>query len=108
MDQLISDNIDQITALCKKYRVTALYAFGSVCTGPFHEQSDVDFLISFEAMDPADYADNYFLVAEELENILKRPVDLLTEKSLSNPYFIQSVNQSKQMIYGSGSQKTTS
>jgi predicted nucleotidyltransferase len=105
MHQLISDNIDQIRALCDRYRVKALYAFGSVCTGQFHGQSDVDLLISFEAMDPVDYADNYFLMADALESILQRPVDLITEKSLSNPYFIQSVNQTKQMIYGSGSQK---
>lgn len=101
MHQLISENLDQIKASCARHKVRSLYAFGSVTSDQFHEQSDVDFLISFESMEPEDYADNYFLMAEALENILQRPIDLVTEKSLSNPYFIQSVNQSKQMVYGS-------
>ena len=105
MHRLIHENIKQISALCAKNRVKSLFAFGSVCSDKFDTQSDVDFLISFESMDPEDYAETYFLIAESLESILQRPVDLVTENSLSNPYFIQSVNQSKQMIYGSGSQK---
>jgi predicted nucleotidyltransferase len=51
-------------------------------------------------MDHADYADNYFATAEQLEQIFNRPVDLVTEPSLKNPYFIKSVNQTKQLLYG--------
>ncbi len=36
----------------------------------------------------------------QFEKLFKRPVDLVTEKSLKNPYFINSVNQTKQQIYG--------
>jgi len=51
-------------------------------------------------MDFGDYADTYFELAEELEKIFKRPIDLATEKSLSNPYFIESINKSKTLLYG--------
>lgn len=51
-------------------------------------------------MEYGDYADNYFEIAEKLEEVFKRPVDLLTEKSLKNPYFIKSVNNSKKLLYG--------
>jgi len=51
-------------------------------------------------MNSSDYADNYFEVAEKFELILNRPVDLITDKSLKNPYFIDSVNQSKTLLYG--------
>jgi len=50
-------------------------------------------------MDCADYADNYFLIADEFEKILHRPVDLITDKSLSNPYLINSINMTKTLIY---------
>lgn len=100
MNRLIIDNIDKIKTLCKAHNVKALYAFGSVCTDKFNEKSDIDFLISFYPMDFGDYADNYFVVADKLESIFNRPVDLVTEKSLSNPYFIDSINKTKIQLYG--------
>jgi predicted nucleotidyltransferase len=51
-------------------------------------------------MDYADYADTYFDLADKFEDLFHRPVDLVTDKSLSNPYFIDSVNQTKTMLYG--------
>jgi predicted nucleotidyltransferase len=80
--------------------VKSLFAFGSVCTDKFNDMSDVDLLISFYPMDFGDYADTYFSVADELEKIFQRSVDLVTEKSLSNPFFINSVNQTKVQLYG--------
>ena len=51
-------------------------------------------------MDYGDYADTYFDLADKFESLFQRPVDLVTDKSLSNPYFIDSVNQTKTLIYG--------
>jgi len=100
MHSIINDNIDKIKALCNNYNVKFLFAFGSVCTEKFNDTSDIDLLISFNSMDYGDYAENYFLVADKFEELFKRPVDLITDKSLSNPYFIESVNKTKTMIYG--------
>jgi predicted nucleotidyltransferase len=47
-----------------------------------------------------EYADTYFDLAEKFEKLLNRSVDLVTDKSLSNPYFIESLNQTKTLIYG--------
>jgi len=76
-----------------------LFAFGSVCTDKFNDSSDIDLLVSFKPMDFGDYADNYFSIADKLEEIFHRPVDLVTDKSLSNPYFINSINKTKISIY---------
>jgi hypothetical protein len=100
MNRIISDNIDKIRALCLNHNVKSLFAFGSVCTDKFNNSSDIDLLISFNSMEYGDYADNYFLVADKFEKIFHRSVDLVTDKSLSNPFFIDSVNQTKTLIYG--------
>ncbi len=100
MQKLISENLNKIKALCSTYNVNRLFVFGSACTDKFNNESDIDLLISFATMDSGDYADNYFELADEFEKLFQRPVDLVTEKSLSNPYFIESVNKSKMLLYG--------
>jgi predicted nucleotidyltransferase len=100
MQRLLSDNIDKIKDLCLTHHVKSLFAFGSVCTDKFNDKSDVDLLISFKPMDYGDYADTYFLLADKFEDLFLRPVDLVTDKSLSNPYFIDSINQTKTLLYG--------
>jgi predicted nucleotidyltransferase len=74
--------------------------FGSACSDKFNEKSDIDLLISFNSMDYGDYADTYFDLADKFESLFQRSVDLVTEKSLSNPYFIDSVNKTKRLLYG--------
>jgi predicted nucleotidyltransferase len=101
MQKILSNNLESIRALCAIYNVRYLYAFGSVCTNKFNENSDIDLLVSLGTLDFGDYADTYFLLADKFEEILKRPVDLITDKSLSNPYFIDTLNKSKVLLYGS-------
>jgi uncharacterized protein len=102
MNKIISSNLLALKETSKIFQVEKLYAFGSVCTPKFNSKSDVDFLVSFKQMDYSDYADAYFELAESLEHILNRPVDLVTEKSLSNPYFISKMNETKTLIYEYG------
>ncbi|MDR1755442.1 MAG: nucleotidyltransferase domain-containing protein [Culturomica sp.] len=86
--------------LCRKYRVNALYAFGSVLTDRFGPDSDVDLIVSFDDMPVEEYADNYFDFKFSLQDIFDRPVDLLEQQAIHNPYFLQTVNRTKQLIYG--------
>lgn len=83
------------------YGVKDMYIFGSVCTNQFNERSDIDFLISFGNLSIEQYTDNYFELYYRLQNLFRRKIDLLTDKSLSNPYFIESIEASKQLIYAS-------
>jgi len=99
MQPLITTYKNQIIDLCKSHNVKNLYIFGSACTEKFTENSDIDFLVSFNEMEFGSYADTYFDLADQFETLLHRKVDLVTEKSLSNPYFIASVNQTKTLIY---------
>ena len=86
--------------LCKKYRVATMYSFGSVVKEAFNEKSDIDFLIAFAIeLSAEEYADNYFELHYELSALFGRDIDLVTENSLSNPYFIENVERTKQLIY---------
>ncbi len=107
MQSILTRNMNEIRALCLKHNIKSLFAFGSVCTENFNDSSDIDLLASFDNMDFGDYADHYFEAAEGFERIFKRPVDLITDKSLKNPYFIDSVNQTKILLYEKRDKKIT-
>ncbi len=90
----------EIIKLCKDHKVKSLYAFGSVLTDKFNDESDIDLIVDFVTMEVEDYADNYFDFKFSLQDILKRPIDLLEEQAMKNPYFRKAVNQKKQLVYG--------
>jgi len=104
MVALIENNIQAIKDVCKKYHVRSLYLVGSAAReNRFTAESDVDFLYRFRKEDikEMDYADNYFDLLFELQDILKRKVDLVAEEKMKNPYLIESINKDKQIIYES-------
>jgi predicted nucleotidyltransferase len=69
-------------------------------TNKFNNESDVDLVVDFDPIDISLYADNYFDFKFSLQKILNRPVDLLEEKAIKNPYFRKNLNQQRQLIYG--------
>jgi len=89
----------EIVNLCLQNRVKSLYVFGSVLTDEFSDKSDVDLVVDFEANNPIDYADSYFNLKFALEDLMKRPIDLLENKAIKNPYIRQSIDQSKSLLY---------
>ncbi len=97
---LVEKNIETIKALCHKHKVAKLFVFGSVLTDRFQNNSDIDFIVDFENLDLYDYADNYFDLKFSLEHLFNREVDLLEDKAIKNPYLRQSIDSSKQIIYG--------
>jgi predicted nucleotidyltransferase len=92
-------HLKDINQLCKQYNVKRLYAFGSALNDKFAATSDVDLMVDFEPIAVEDYADNYYDLKFSLENIFKRPVDLLEEKAVKNPYFKQTVTKQYRLIY---------
>ena len=99
MNRLETYTLD-IIKLCKTHKVKSLYAFGSVLTDSFNKESDIDLIVDFSNIETEDYADNYFDLKFSLQDILKRPVDLLEEKAITNPYFRKSLDQQRQLVYG--------
>lgn len=95
--QLLTPEIER---LCKTHKVKSLFAFGSVLTDKFNQESDIDLLVDFSKIGVEDYADNYFDFKFALQDIFKRPIDLLEQKALKNPYLIKSIDREKRLIYG--------
>lgn len=62
--------------------------------------SDIDLIVDIDSKDPLDYSDNYFALKIQLENILKRPVDLLEDKAVKNPFLKRQIDNTKVLIYG--------
>lgn len=97
---LLDSHLTDIRKLCSDHKVKELYAFGSVLTNKFNSESNVDFVVDFDPIEMSLYADNYFDFKFSLQNILNRPIDLLEEKAIKNPYFRQNINEQRQLIYG--------
>lgn len=100
MNSILKNQLDTIRSLCERYRVKTLYVFGSVLTPNFDTYSDIDLLVDFLDQDALQYTSNYFQFKFELEKLFNRKIDLLEERALKNPYFIENINQKKQLLYG--------
>ncbi|WP_165825424.1 nucleotidyltransferase family protein [Pedobacter yonginense] len=96
MENLISNHLPEIRNLFKQYDVKEAYLFGSAAKNTLKDDSDIDFLINFSnKTDFESYGNNYFGLLYALQDLLKRNVDLVAEETLSNPYLIESINQTK-------------
>ena len=100
MDVSVARHLPRIAALCEHYGVTHLELFGSA-TGPeFNfESSDFDFLVELDTQSPGSPARRWIGLADALEKLLGRRVDLVNPRYIRNPYFLQAVNNSRTVIY---------
>lgn len=95
--EVVESKRHQIQVLCRELSVRRLDVFGSAVSDSFDVgTSDVDVLAEFEA--GPDF-DHYFALKEGLEEIIGRPVDVVTPSGLANPYFKQRVMQTREVIY---------
>ena len=100
MQQIIEKRKKDLIHICQSLNIKRLYVFGSAVSEKFRDDSDIDFLISFsDNLSIDEYTSNYFALHYKLRELFKREIDIVTEKTLSNPYFIDSINESKQLIY---------
>lgn len=98
---LIENNIQRLYALCRKYKVRRLYAFGSILTNRFNDDSDVDILVDFNPeVTYHTYADNFFGLHDALRTLFGREVDLVDESAVRNKYFKEELEDTKHLIYG--------
>ncbi len=98
--EIVETNLPAVQALCRRFGVRRLDLFGSAATGRFDPaRSDLDFLVEFEPMSPSPYAKACHHLREGLEQLFGRPVDLLTEPALVNPYLRRQIESEKRNVY---------
>lgn len=97
---MIEQHLLALAELCRRCAVKRLDLFGSAAGDGFDPaESDLDFLVEFEDLDPGAYATAYFDLLEGLQSLFEREVDLVAESSITNPYFRESIEQTRMKLY---------
>lgn len=96
----LARNKAELESLCRHYHVQQLDLFGSAADGTYRPgESDLDFLVEFEPLPPGAYADTYFGLLEALEGLFETRVDLVVASAIKNPYFRESVERTRALLY---------
>jgi uncharacterized protein len=100
MHPLIQDRIAALADPCIKHRLRRLALFGSA-TSPYFDppRSDLDVLVEFQPMPPAQHANSYFGLMEDVQRLFGRPIDLIEPSSIRNPSLRQAIIASQVILY---------
>jgi predicted nucleotidyltransferase len=88
---------EQLTRLCRRYRVRELALFGSAASGSFGEASDIDLLVTFEPEARVGFL-ALARMQRELEELLGRKVDLVPKGGLK-PAIRDAVLSTARVLY---------
>jgi uncharacterized protein len=91
-------SLEAIPAFCRKWQVRQLGVIGSVLRPDFGPESDVDIVVTFEPSSTWDMFD-ILRMREELGRMFGRPVDLIEESAVRNPYMKESIRRTKRVLY---------
>jgi hypothetical protein len=90
----------ELQMLCRQYGVQRLALFGSALREDFDQMhSDLDFLVEFQPLPPGSHAEAYFGLLEGLERLFHRPIDLVVESAIKNPYFREGLLRGQTSLY---------
>jgi len=96
MNSLVQSNLSEIKDLMQSYGVVRAYLFGSAAVGNMTDDSDIDFMVSFNPdLNYTDYGNNYFQLIYALQGLLKKDVDIVAEETITNPFLLQTINSQK-------------
>jgi predicted nucleotidyltransferase len=79
LSELLHEKRAEILRICAKYGARNVRVFGSVTRGEADERSDIDFLVELE---PGRTLFDLGGLQYELEQLLDRPVDVVTPRGL--------------------------
>ena len=100
MEPALANQLPHIAALCERFGVDHMEVFGSAATGEFKPaSSDYDFLVDLDDDVTGSKALRWIGLAEALENLLGRHVDLVSLRYIENAFFRQAVDRSRITIY---------
>ena len=101
MLEILASKQKEIEKLCHLYFVQTLSAFGSVVRADFDlSESDLDFRVVFDDALPIErYAENYFDLRAALSQLFQREVDLISARTIRNPYLQNELETTQVALY---------
>ena len=99
MAEFVAPPPDKLDALCRRWKIAKLTLFGSQARGDARSDSDVDLLVEYGP--DADWS--LFDIArlrEEMAALFGRPVDLVRERNITNPYRLATIRRDRRLLYG--------
>ncbi len=100
MHAAIEAKMIDLSAVCARRPVLRLSLFGSGAGDGFDpSSSDIDLLVEFGPLAPAEYADQYFGLLEDLEALFGMAIDLVELAPITNPYLLESIRESQVVLY---------
>lgn len=98
--EFVLKKMDDVMRLCHQTNVARIGLFGSALREDFDpEKSDLDFVVEFFEPDAPGISDRYLTLAESLETIFGKRIDLITARSIKNPVFSAEVTTSLCPLY---------
>ncbi len=98
MRQNIQFEKDKIVRFCQKWKINEFALFGSALRDDFHQDSDIDVLVTFAPEVPWSLWD-WIEMIDALKVIFKRDVDLVEKSGLRNPFRRDEILTNRQVIY---------
>jgi predicted nucleotidyltransferase len=75
----------KLTALCQHWKIAKLELFGSVLRDDFRDDSDIDFLVTWQANSRRDLFE-FVAMHEDFSQLFDRRVDLVSRKSIETSH----------------------
>jgi hypothetical protein len=100
MAAIAETRLGELQDLCRRFGVRRLEIFGSATGEDFDTaRSDIDILVAFGSNAGMTPFEQYFGFKEAVERLFGRDVDVVVEGASQNPYFLESLNASRQLVY---------
>jgi predicted nucleotidyltransferase len=100
MQEFIKAKQAQIDEVCRAHHVRRLAVFGSAVRDDFDPmRSDVDLRVEFGEIPIEHYADNYLALRAAFANLFGRKVDLISARTIRNPYFRRELESTQVALY---------
>jgi len=93
----VQQNDNNIIEICKRYAIKSLSVVGSVARGDETEDSDIDLLVVFKPFGSPIL--QYMGAKNDFEKVLNHKVDLIENSAIKNPYFRESIETDRVLLY---------
>lgn len=88
----------EIEHFCQRWQIAELALFGSILRSDFTDTSDIDLLVTFLPEERWSLLD-LVRMKTELEDRIKRSIDLVEKKQLKNPFRRATILQTQHTLY---------